>query len=57
MKDKGTFASPNVVNLPGYDLTNNEISLLSKGLKFVSTLRDLSKALTKEEMQAYGRKL
>ena len=57
MKDKGTFASPNVVNLPGYDLTNNEISLLSKRLKFVSTLRDLSKALTKEEMQTYGRKL
>ena len=34
-----------------------KISLLSKGLKFVSTPRGINKALIKEELEAYGRKL
>ena len=32
------------------------MSLLSKRLKFVPTSRDINKALTKEELQPYGRK-
>ena len=54
---KGKFVSPNVVNLSRRNLTNDEISLLSKGLKFVPTPRGIHKALIKEELEAYGRKL
>ena len=54
---KGKFVSPNVVNLSRRNLTNDEISLLSKGLKFVPTPRGINKALIKEELEAYGRKL
>ena len=54
---KGKFASPNVVNLSCQNLTSNEISLLSKGLKFVPTPRGINKVLIKEELEAYGRKL
>ena len=55
-RPKGKFASPNVVNLSRRNLTNNEISLFSKGLKFVLTPRGINKALIKE-LEAYGRKL
>ena len=54
---KGKFVSPNVVNLSCRNLTSNEISLLSKGLKFVPTPRGINKGLIKEELEAYGRKL
>ena len=54
---KGKFVSPNVVNLPRRNLTNDEISLLSKGLKFVPTPRGINKALIREELEGYGRKL
>ena len=54
---KGKFVSSNVVNLFCRNLTSNEISLLSKGLKFVPTPRGINKAPIKEEMEAYGRKL
>ena len=54
---KGKFVSPNVVNLSRHNLTNDEISLLSKGLKLVPTPRGINKALIKEEPEAYGRKL
>ena len=36
--------------------TSNEIFLLSKRLKFVSTPRGINKALIKEKLEAYGRK-
>ena len=39
------------------NLTSNEISLLSKGLKFVPTTRDINKVFIKEELEAYGGKL
>ena len=45
---KGNFVSPNVVNLSRPNLTTNKISLLSKGLKSVSTPRDINKSLIKE---------
>ena len=54
---KGKFVSPNVVNLSRRNLTSNKISLLSKGLKFVPTSRGINKALIKEELEAYNRKL
>ena len=54
---KGKFFSPNVVNLSRCNLTNNGISLLSKGLKFVPTPMDINKAVIKEELETYGRKL
>ena len=54
---KGKFFSPNAVNLSRRNLTSNEISLLSKGLKFVPTPRAFNKAPIKEELEAYGRKL
>ena len=54
---KGKFVSPNVVNLFRLNLTNNQISLLPNGLKFVPTPQGINKALIKEELQAYGRKL
>ena len=39
------------------NLTSNEISLLSKGLKFVATPRGFNKTLLKEKLDVYGRKL
>ena len=54
---KGKFVSPNVVNLPSGNLTSNEISLLSKGLKLVPTPRGISKAFIKEELETFSRKL
>ena len=54
---KGKFISPNVVNLSRRNLTSNKISLLSNGLKFVPTPRGTNKALIKEDLEAYSRKL
>ena len=54
---KGKFVSLDVVNLSCRNLTSNEISLLSKGLKFVPTPRGIKKTLIKEELEAYVRKL
>ena len=34
---EGKFASPNVINLSKHHLSKAEISLLSKGLKFIPT--------------------
>ena len=44
---KGKFVSPNVVNLSRRNSTNSEISLLSKGLKFVPIPRGINKGLIK----------
>ena len=49
---KGKFVCPNVVNLACLNLTSNEISPLSKGLKFVPTPRGINKAFIKEELEA-----
>ena len=54
---KGKFASPNIVNLYWNSLTSNDISLLSKGLKFFPTPRAINEALIKEELETYGRNL
>ena len=54
---EGKFVSPNVINLSKRYLTQDEISLLSKGLKFILTPKQIKKALIKEELETYGRKL
>ena len=54
---KGKFVSKNVVNLSKRKLTKAEVSLLSKGLKFVPTSNHINKAKLKMELEAYGRML
>ena len=48
----GKFVSPDVINL-----SKDEISLLSKGLKFIPTPKHINKVFIKEELETYGRKL
>ena len=52
-----TCTSPNVINLSKRNLTKNDISLLSKGLQFVPTPKHFNKALLREELENFGRKL
>ena len=54
---EGKFASANVINLSNRHLSRDEISLLSKGLKFMPTSKHINKAKIKEEIEVYGRKL
>ena len=52
---QGNFVSKNVVNLSRLNLTDSEISLLSKGLNFVRTSNSIDKAKLKTELEALGR--
>ena len=54
---EGKFFSPNIINLSSRHLSRDELSLLSKGLKFVPTPKHINKAKIKEEIEVYGRKL
>ena len=54
---KGKFVSPSVINLSTRILSRAEISLLSKVLKFIPTPTSVNKALIKEELECFGRKL
>ena len=54
---KANFVSPNVINLSKRNLTKDEISVLSKGLQFVPTPKHFNKALLREELEEFGRKL
>ena len=53
---KGKFVSPNVINLSTRILSKAEITLLSKGLKFIPTPTSVNKTLIKEELECFGRK-
>jgi len=53
----GKFVSSNVVNISNRNLSKAEISLLSKGLKFVPTPLYVDRAKLKEELEKFGRKL
>ena len=53
----GKFVSKNVVTLSKRKLAKAEISLLSKGLKFVPTSNHITKARLKMELEAYSRML
>lgn len=54
---QGVFVSPNVFNLSKRQLSTSEISLLSKGLKFVPTPNFVNRAILKEELEIFGGKL
>ena len=54
---EGKFVSKNVVNLSKRELSESEISLLSRGLKFIPTPNSINKAKIKENLEAFGRKL
>lgn len=45
---------PSIVNLSRHNLTTNEISLHSKGLKLVPTPRGITEAIIKKELEACG---
>ena len=56
-KLKGKFVSKNVINLSKRKLSKCEISLLSKGLKFIPTSNTIDKAKLKIELEAFDRML
>ena len=51
------FVSENFVNFSRKNLSSPEISLLSKGLKFVPTANKIDEAKLKRKLEEYGRKL
>ena len=54
---KGRFVSGSVVNLSRRELSEEDVSLLSKGLKFSPTPTDIDKAKRKEDLEAYKRRM
>ena len=54
---KGKFVGENVINLSKRDLSENEISLLSKGLNFIPTCNKVDVARLKMELEQFGRML
>ena len=54
---EGKFVSKNVINLSKRNLSRSDISLLSKGLKFVPSANKIDQAKLKRELEEYGRKL
>ena len=54
---EGVFVNDNILNLSKRQLNNAEISILSKGLKFVTTPRFVDQAALKTDLEAFGRKL
>ena len=54
---KGKFVSKNVINLSKRNLSENEISLLSKGLNFIPTCNKVDVARLKLELEQFGRML
>ena len=54
---KGVFISDNIVNISGRQFSNAEISLLSKGLKFVPTPTYVDRSLLKQDIEKFARKL
>jgi len=54
---EGVYVSENVLNISKRKLNEAEVSLLSKGLKFVPTPRFVDKAVLKHDLEQLGRKL
>ena len=54
---EGKFVSSNVINLSRRNLSEAEISLLYKSLKFVPTVNKIDRTKLKTELEEYGRKL
>ena len=53
----GRFVSGSVVNLSRRELSEEDISLLSKGLKFSPTPTDIDKSQLKSDIEAYKRRM
>ena len=53
----GRFVSGSVVNLSRRELSEEDVSLLSKGLKFSPTPTDIDKAKLNEDLEAYKRRM
>jgi len=53
----GKFVSSNVLNLSNKVLTEAEISVLSKGLGFSPTPKELDRSQLKQDLEEYGRRL
>ena len=54
---EGKFVSKNAINLSKRNLSRSEISLLSKGPKFVPSANKIERAKLKRELEEHGRKL
>ena len=54
---EGKFVSINVINLSRRNLSEAEISLLSRALKFVPIANKIDRTKLKTELEEYGRKL
>ena len=54
---EGKFVSKTAINWSRRNLSQSEISLLSKGLKFVPSANKIDGAKLKRELEEYGRKL
>ena len=54
---KGRFVSRSMVNLSRRELSEEDISLLSKGLKFPPTPTDIDKAQLKSNFEAFNRRM
>ena len=54
---EGVFISDNILNLSKRELNDAEISLLSKGLKFVPTPSFVDRAAIKTDLERFGRRL
>ena len=57
VKLEGNFVSKSVVNLSIRYLSASEVSLLSKGLRFVPAVQNVDPVKMKTELAEYGRKL
>ena len=53
----GPFVSGSMVNLSRREFSEEDVSLLSKGLKFSPTPTDIDKAKLKEDLEAYKRRM
>ena len=54
---KGQFVNNNVINLSQRTLSQHEISVLSKGLKFVATPKEIDYSQVKIDLENFGRRL
>ena len=54
---EGQFVNNNVINLSQRTLSQHEISVLSKGLKFVATPKEIDYSQVKIDLENFGRRL
>ena len=54
---EGKFVADNIVNLSNKILSEDEISVLSKGLKFCPTPKEIDRAELKRDLEKFGRRM